>query len=155
MRKLFVVLLLISPLLTAAMPFMLLALAAWEPDDARPGSLAYLLVIPSKAKRFPLWEPCNAPSFSYRMRDGTAPEMYSIQYQSRLTAVGLTQMIDGYTRLQSCKYDGAPELPADGKNIGLDIVCGAPATQLQFVFPRGAVGGPACRPVYITFIEPL
>jgi hypothetical protein len=145
----------LSPLATVAVAHLLLAWERWQPNNARPGSLAYFLAIPSKAKNFPLWEPCGSPSFSYRTEQDLSRETYSIQYQTRLSNVALAENIDHYGRIGGCKYSGAPFMSREGLEMGLGLVCGPEATQLQFVFPRQAPPQPSCLPVLITFTEKL
>lgn len=148
-------LLFLSLFVTVAAGQLLLAWQRWQPSNAQPGSLAYFLAIPSRAKNFPLWEPCDSPSFSYRTEAITSIETYSIQYQTRLSNVALAQSIDNYARIEGCKYSGAPAMPAEGAAIGLEIVCGPDRPELQFVFPRHATQAPSCLPVLITFTEKL
>jgi hypothetical protein len=155
MRKLLPAMLILSPLATVAAANLLLAWQQWQPTNAQPGSLAYLLAIPSRAKSFPLWELCGSPSFTYRAEDGPSPETYSIQYQTRLSNVALAQNIDDYARSGGCKYTGAPVMPRNGAEIGLEIACGAGSPELQFIFPRHAARPPSCLPVLVTFTEKL
>jgi hypothetical protein len=155
MRKFAPLLLMVSPLLTVAVGHLLLAWQRWEPNNAQPGSLAYFLAIPAKAKRFPLWEPCGSPSFSYRSEMDWSSETYSIQYQTRLSNVALAQNIDHYGRMGGCKYSGAPAMSREGPEMGLGLVCGPDSTELSFVFPRQAPPQPSCLPVLITFTDKL
>jgi hypothetical protein len=152
MKKYAPLLLMISPLVTVAAGHLLLAWQRWEPTNAERGSLAYFLAIPARAKTFPLWEPCGSPFFSYQAKNESSQEIYTIQYQTRLTNVALARTIDHYTRLGGCKYNGAPHMPREGAEIGFGVACGD-NTELKFVFPRQAAPSPSCLPVLITFTE--
>lgn len=155
MRRSTSTLLILSPLVTVVAAHLLLAWERWEPTNARPGSLAYFLAIPSKAKSFPLWEPCGSASFSYRTEQDLSSETFSIQYQTRLTNVALARTIDQYGRAGGCKYSGAPVMSREGLEMGLGLVCGPESDELRFVFPREAPPKPSCLPVLVTFTEKL
>ena len=152
MRKLFWVLFAVSPFLIVGMPFSLIALATWEPSDARLWSLAYILAIPSSAKNFPLWEPCGLASYSSRMQDGPAPETYWISYKTQLSKTALENVIEGYVRTHNCKFSGNPQSLVS--SIDISFTCGPSSPEIQ-ILASDARDHPTCLAVTITFVEKL
>ena len=152
MRKVLLVLFAASPFIAAAIPFLLLALAFWEPTSVRPGTLAYLLAIPSSAKDFPLWKPCGSASYSHRAQDGTAPEMYWIDYESKLSKSTIEQKILDYTKTYGCESPGRAHKSIMPSELDLGFVCSPAAVELRFTSspPRK---GMVCRPVTIFFVD--
>ena len=152
MHKRFWVFLAVSPFFIAGILFSLLSLLLWEPSNVRSGSLAYLLAIPSAAKNFPLWKPCGAASYGYKMQDGPAPATYWIEYRTELSKTDTEKSIQDYVRSHNCKFLGNSQSLALGINVS--FTCAPSSTEIQ-VLASDARIGPACQALTITFVEDL
>ena len=142
-------------LLAAGGIYLLLALAFWEPDDAKPGSIAYFFGIPSAAKNFPLWKPCGRASYSYRFQDGTSPETYWINYETLFSLVELKGALAEYAKSVGCSLTRQPKRRDAHSDSDTVIGCRTGSREVRVTSSRPDGTAPACIPVTILFVEDL
>ena len=142
-------------LAAATILYGLLAIMFWEPHRAKPGSVAYLLAIPSAAKNFPILNPCSVPTYSYRFQDGLSPETYWIEYETRLPLAELRTAIDKLATLRQCTP--LPKPPADNVHADTQIItlCKMQSRQMQVSVSQRNFQTGDCRAMSILFIEDL
>ena len=135
--------------------YLFLALIFWEPDNTRPGSLAYLLAIPAPAKDFPLWQPCGPASYSYRFQDGLSPATYWISYQTQHSIKALRSAFGQHARDLGCKIVAQETAGNQRPDTAAIVSCRVPERELRLAISGKVSSANGCRNVQVLFIEAL
>ncbi|MBC8130557.1 MAG: hypothetical protein H7Y08_09585 [Rhizobiaceae bacterium] len=120
--------------------------ATWDPNDALPGSLAYLLGIPGAMKLLPVPEACGTPRYGHTGPDGAKLSFSEVRFETRLSADALADVYRAFARTGRCR------LSEDGGVLfaeGCEAASPTENFRLQIGTPEPFQGS-ACLPVSIT-----